>query len=423
MEHGIHTSLSGSGNDSKQVDTLKEQRQLVNAFNKLIRNPNSVVYTSDHSLTTGQLKKLKKSGFENDRYFLKQYLLFKGNHREIPNVLVLPTNTVAETIPIVARYTKAPFYNRCTLYSIGGPFELLHVDLADVNFTKPSASDPKYVLLAVDLFSSKIYVYPMKKINNLVKFMAKLYQDLVSDGRNENTSEPMRVQSDQEFLQNAIIKLNKEHNVVGFASKLNDGHAFAAEQKIRDLKTYINRAQRLSKFGGSRRLNGYENVKLAAKRLNSVRTTKYETIPNKVQAITAKDDNMRALYNNYRLGIVSRNNVRADKYTDKKYRRAYRKLRMLRVNDRVLVLSARLKKKDAHNTSFYKATTDRKSAFNKSYIFVVVKRIKVMDSALEPHYYYWIRPEEPVDLPKRVLRLRKERFTRAELFALHNNNV
>ena len=317
-------------------------------FNKLIRNPSSVVYTSDYSLTSGQLKKLKKSGLENDRYFLKQYLLFRDNHREIPNVLVLPTSKAEEKIPVVARYTKAPFYNRSTLYSIGGPFELLHVDLADVNFTKPSATDPKYVLLAVDLFSSKIYVYPMKKRNNLVKFMSQLYKDLESDGRNENTSEPMRVQSDQEFLQNAISKLNIEHNVIGFASKLNDGHAFAAEQKIRDLKTYINRAQRLSKFGGSRRLNGYENVRLAAKRLNSVRTAKYETIPNKVQSITARDDAMRALYNNYRLGIVSRNNVRDDKYTDKRYRKAYKKLRILRVNDQVLVLSARLKKKDTH---------------------------------------------------------------------------
>ena len=133
---------------------------------------------------------------------------------------------------------------------------------------------------------------------------------------------------------------------------------FAAEQKIRDLKTYINRAQRLSKFGGSRRLNGYENVKLAAKKLNSVRTIRYETIPNKVQAITAKDDNMRALYNNYRLGTVSRSNNRYDKFIEKKYRKAYKKLRVLRVNDRVLVLSARLKKKDTHNTSFNKPTTD-----------------------------------------------------------------
>ena len=224
MEHGIHT---GSGRpNTKQIDSKLdiEQRQLVNIFNKLIRNPNSVVYTSDHSLTAGQLKKLKKSRFENDRYFLKQYLHFKGIHKEIPNVLVLAT--LKEQIPIVTRYTKAPYYNRITLYSIGGPFELLHVDLADVNFTKPSASDPKYVLLAVDLFSSKIYVYPMKKRNNLVKFMARLYEDLVSEGLNENTSEPMRVQSDQEFLQNAIIKLNKEHNVIGFTSKLNDGHAF-----------------------------------------------------------------------------------------------------------------------------------------------------------------------------------------------------
>ena len=203
MEHWIHSNAGGSSNGGgggKQIDSLKtEQRQLVNAFQKLIRNPNSVVYTSDSSrLTSGQIKKLRKSSFEKDGYFLKQYLLFQANHGEIPNVLSLPNAKV--NIPIVTRYTKAPFYSRSTLYNIGGPFELLHVDLADVNFTRPSAADPKYVLLAVDLFSWKIYVYPMKRPNNLVKFMSKLYQDLVADGRNENTPEPMRVQSDQEIL-------------------------------------------------------------------------------------------------------------------------------------------------------------------------------------------------------------------------------
>ena len=59
----------------------------------------------------------------------------------------------------------APFFNKrsiidySALYSIGEPFELLHVDIADLRFLAKSTVDPKYCLLIVDLFTSKIYVY------------------------------------------------------------------------------------------------------------------------------------------------------------------------------------------------------------------------------------------------------------------------
>ena len=53
--------------------------------------------------------------------------------------------------------------NHSTLYSISKPFELLHADTADLRFLAKSAVDPKYCLLIVDLFTSKIYVYPNEK--------------------------------------------------------------------------------------------------------------------------------------------------------------------------------------------------------------------------------------------------------------------
>ena len=48
-----------------------------------------------------------------------------------------------------------------TLYSISRPFEMLHADIADLRFLSKLAVDPKYCLLIVDLFTSKIYVYPV----------------------------------------------------------------------------------------------------------------------------------------------------------------------------------------------------------------------------------------------------------------------
>ena len=50
------------------------------------------------------------------------------------------------------------------LYSFKGPFELLHGVIVDIRFlAKSSAVVPKYCLLLVDLFTFKIYTYPIKK--------------------------------------------------------------------------------------------------------------------------------------------------------------------------------------------------------------------------------------------------------------------
>ena len=46
----------------------------------------------------------------------------------------------------------------------------------------------------------------------------------------------MRLQTDLEFNQNQIKKLNDEFNVEMFHTKVRGGKAFAAEQKIREFK-------------------------------------------------------------------------------------------------------------------------------------------------------------------------------------------
>ena len=50
-----------------------------------------------------------------------------------------------------------------SLYSIDGPMQFFHADLAYLQFFAKSAVNPKYALVCVDLFSLKIYVYTMRK--------------------------------------------------------------------------------------------------------------------------------------------------------------------------------------------------------------------------------------------------------------------
>ena len=67
-----------------------------------------------------------------------------------------------------------------TLFSIGKPFELFLADIADTRLLAKSAIDPKYCLLLVDLFTSKIYIYAMKNRSLLAKKLKLFYDDIKS---------------------------------------------------------------------------------------------------------------------------------------------------------------------------------------------------------------------------------------------------
>ena len=51
--------------------------------------------------------------------------------------------------------------DRSNLYRFDGPFQLLHANVGNLQFLGKSATDHKYCLLFVDLFTSKVYVYPI----------------------------------------------------------------------------------------------------------------------------------------------------------------------------------------------------------------------------------------------------------------------
>ena len=129
-----------------------------------------------------------------------------------------------------------------TLFRISEPFDLLHADIADTRFLARSAIDPKYCLLLVDLFTSKIYVYPMKNRSLLAKKIKLFYEDI-----KQKQTDRIRLQTDLEFKQNQILKLNNEFNVEMFHTRLRGGKSFAAEQKIREFKKLLLGSKRLEK--------------------------------------------------------------------------------------------------------------------------------------------------------------------------------
>ena len=113
-------------------------------------DPNNVLF-SEEKIDSRLFKKiLKKSRHAKDSLLLKLiYLVDNKVNNE-------------EKVPTKVDYTEKREIDRSTLYSFDGPFQLIHADVGNLEFLGKISATARYVLLSVDLYSSKIYVYPMR---------------------------------------------------------------------------------------------------------------------------------------------------------------------------------------------------------------------------------------------------------------------
>ena len=147
-------------------------------FNKLQIDTKSVLFT---------IEQLNEKGVKKT----KEVFVCK-RQRELFNLFSLLENKddfdkdKKASLPIKATYVeKGNDIYRSTLYSFTGPFELLHVDVANLEFLGKSAADPKFCLVFVDLFSSKTYPYPMKNRKLIALKSEKFYKDVENKRKNK----------------------------------------------------------------------------------------------------------------------------------------------------------------------------------------------------------------------------------------------
>ena len=243
------------------------------------------------------------------------------------------------------------------------------------------------------------------KSRKLLAKKLKLFYDEIEPKRDGK----MTLQTDLEFKQNAIKKLKTEFNVEMFHSKVRGGKAFAAEQKIRELKKILLKSKRFVKSQGER-IRPNQLIKKAVENMNETASIKYGVSPESVENKTidsSKDSEFdREMYNFLRIKKVDNNYHRNNKYEAKKYRRQKRLRNPLHLNEKVLALAERLKKKDAPS-KFYKTSTDNIPFFNRDKIFTIYKRAKLSSGS----YLYWIEDENNNKI--------EGRFLRQELFVLN----
>ena len=374
-----------------------EEKQIKNLFKKLVNDQKSVFFSAD-KINQTLLNKGRKSIYEKDKVFYN--LLKKIDDKDVIY------DKEEKRMPFYTPFTpQRKDIDRSTLFSLNGPIQFFHADIAYLQFLAKSAVDPKFALVCVDLFTSKIYVYTMKSRRNLASKLEIFYKEIQKKRLN---NEKMRLQTDQEFQQNEIKKLNQKYNVEMFSSRLRGGKAFAAEQKIRELKKVIFKTKRTYKLQ-KKKINSKEIIKKAVENLNRINSEKYGLPPDIIEKKSLESEYFKEIYDFHRLVKITKGINRYERYNEKLDRKQKRKLREpLNINEKVLVLAERIKKKDAPKFLF-KSTTENIPFFNRKEIFTIERYVLIDGS-----YYYWLKNEKNEKINKR--------FIREELFALNNNS-
>ena len=268
-------------------------------------DPSSAAFAEETLDKKFQLK-LKKSKYKDNKFFLK-----------VVNSLLLDDDTVFEPENVNRTdYVEKREIDNSTLYSFNVPFQLLHADIANLEFLGKNATFPQYVLVIVDLFSSKVYTYSMKSRKQIRQKLEQFYRDVKSKRKGRK----IRLQVDQEFQQVKIKDLNELYNVTMFSTSLRGGKAFAAEHKI-ELKT------RIAKLKSQKlKISPKKIIEILTANMNIRPSAKYGFSPEEVEKRALESERFKVLYNMHRLEKTNKLNQRQDRYNKKKIHAKMKKI-------------------------------------------------------------------------------------------------
>ena len=268
-------------------------------FNKLKTDPSSIAF-AEELLDKKLLIKLKKSKYHEDKNLFKLVNLLKDK-----NVDFGPKDGSVKRTD----YVEKREIDHSTLYSFDGPFQLVHADVRNLEFLGMSASFPQYMLVLVDLFSLNVYAYPMKNRKQIRQKLEQFY-----NVKSKRQGKTLKLQVDQEFQQVKIKDLNDLNNLKMFSTSHRGGKAFAAEQKIRELKT------RIAKLHGQKlKMSPPKIIKISVVNVNILPSKKYKFSPEDVEKRSIESEKFKAVYNMHRLEKTNKLNLRQDRYDKKKY--------------------------------------------------------------------------------------------------------
>ena len=162
----------------------------------------------------------------------------------------------------------------------------------------------------------------MKLRKSILNKMEIFYKDI----ENKIKGQKMRLQADQEFKQRKIFNLNNEYNLEMFSTAVRGGKAFAAEQKLRELKKGYQNLKQLKK-NQSKKINPCQIITKSLENMNSLPTAKYKQVSNDVENKTLNSEVGRERFNFTMLLRICEEKAQRERYNRKIYSRKKLKLR------------------------------------------------------------------------------------------------
>ena len=150
-------------------------KRISNLLTKLSVDEKSVLFAKGETLDNKTIKKISKSSYVKDKVLLNLYNEFVKNGGKTSD---FKDKKVVVNTPFTQE--KSVTQRGDMLHTIDSPMQLIHADVADLNFFSESAVAPKYCLVCVDLFTSKTYTYGMKKKSHLPSKLEKFFSETES---------------------------------------------------------------------------------------------------------------------------------------------------------------------------------------------------------------------------------------------------
>ena len=328
---------------------------------------------------------LRKSPYPLDREVYKLVTRFGGRIVE-----TIRDRAFRNTLPRVPLSTKLAD----TQFSVADKGQRFQADLADITYLRPTAHEPKYVLVVVDVYSQRVYLYGLYKKDKTID----AFRQFVSDTENvRDKGVQVYVQTDEgtEFFNRPLLRLFEDNGIRLFTTKMNRGHAFMAEQKIRELKKKMTKLKSLTP-----KLSIAKTLKLVETNMNITRIGYMDLSPTEIEKeIVDPDQNaLRKLYVGKR---ITDQRARHNRYNLKKDKRKKKKKmsKSLEVGDLVYILFGRTLKR-RYRGALDKATTGVKPNFDTTRVFVIDSRKEFIDDA---YYYKLVDTDTERSSPRKVL--------------------
>ena len=131
----------------------------------------------------------------------------------------------------------------------------------------------------------------MRSRKQIHKKLEQFYIDVQNKRKNRRTM----LQVDNEFQQVKKEDLNDKFNVTIFTTSLSGGKAFAAEQKIRELKSRISTLRGISDKQKAK-IPAVTIIKQSAENMNNVKSEKYGISSNVIEEKSLSSQRFRTLF-------------------------------------------------------------------------------------------------------------------------------